>query len=267
MKVVDCFTFFNELDLLEIRLEILNPVVDYFVIVEASKTQTLKDKPFYFEENKERYAKFADKIIHVKVENCPSNEGNLWTMENFQRNQIKRGLERLSLDPSDFVMISDADEIPNPEAITQLKTQAEEFHTIAFAMEFYAYFLNLTSHGKGWIGTVLARAEVLEHIEPQDLRNIKDQAPRIEKAGWHFSWLGGMDKVYEKLHSCIEPFDKSTVPTREEFTKIWRDRVVSKGQFHLINRDDNSIPMVIDNRGLPFYVDEYAREKYPHLIL
>ena len=74
--IVDCFTFFNELDLLELRLEELHESVDYFVLVEASKTQSLLDKPLYFEENKLRYSKFLDKIIHVKVEDCPDNNKN-----------------------------------------------------------------------------------------------------------------------------------------------------------------------------------------------
>ena len=73
MKIIDCFSFFNELELLEIRLNILDQYVDKFVLVEAAKTQTLKDKPFVFEENKSRYEKFLDKIVHVKLdkEMCP----------------------------------------------------------------------------------------------------------------------------------------------------------------------------------------------------
>lgn len=269
MKVVDCFTFFNELDLLELRLEILNPVVDHFVLVEAVKTQTLKDKPLYYEENKARFAKFADKIVHVVVDKCPSNEGNLWSMENFQRNQIKRGLERLGLSGDDIVMISDLDEIPNPDAITQLKGQIDDIHVISFDMEFFAYYFNLISEGKGWVGTVLTKANVLDVIEPQDLRNVKDRTPRVSNAGWHFSWLGGVDKVYEKLHSCIEPFDKSTVPSKEEFIQIFNERVLKEGQFHLINRGDNSVNMGvlrIDDARLPKYLYDNAA-KYSHLIL
>ena len=70
MKIIDCFSFFNELELLEIRLNILDQYVDKFVLVEAAKTQTLKDKPFVFEENKSRYEKFLDKIVHVYIVLC-----------------------------------------------------------------------------------------------------------------------------------------------------------------------------------------------------
>ena len=68
-KVYDCFMFFNELDLLEIRLETLDPYVDYFVISECDSTFSGIDKPYVFEKNKDKFAKFADKIIHVKNHN------------------------------------------------------------------------------------------------------------------------------------------------------------------------------------------------------
>ena len=65
--IYDCFTFFNELDLLEIRLNILNDYVDKFVLVEATRTQNNKEKKLYYEENKERFAKFKDKVIHGEL--------------------------------------------------------------------------------------------------------------------------------------------------------------------------------------------------------
>ena len=73
MGIYDCFIFFNELDLLEIRLSELYNYVDYFVIVEANKTFKGKSKPFYFEENKQKYKKYLDKIIHVKVYDMPKS--------------------------------------------------------------------------------------------------------------------------------------------------------------------------------------------------
>ena len=91
--IIDCFPFFNELDILDIRLNVLNDCVDKFVLVEASKTQSLLDKPFYFEENKERFKPFLDKIVHVKVDEHPNVGGG--AMENFQRNRISLGCEYL----------------------------------------------------------------------------------------------------------------------------------------------------------------------------
>ncbi|MFA6665763.1 MAG: beta-1,4-N-acetylgalactosaminyltransferase, partial [Armatimonadota bacterium] len=71
MKVYDCFTFFNELELLELRLKLLNDVVDYFVLVESNKTFKNKDKEFVFEANKSMFEEYLAKIIYIRVEDMP----------------------------------------------------------------------------------------------------------------------------------------------------------------------------------------------------
>ena len=98
--IYDCFSFFNELDILEIRLNVLYETVDYFVITEANKTHTGSKKEYVFEQNKERFSKFLDKIIYIKVDDLPdlessetSSDGNKWLYENYQRDAIMRGLK------------------------------------------------------------------------------------------------------------------------------------------------------------------------------
>ena len=103
------FLFFNELDLLEIRLNVLNDVVDKFVLVESTQTFNAQPKPLYFEENKERFAKFSDKIIHIVCDEDFTNEPNPWVIEHKQRLHIARGWKDCQDD--DVIMISDADEI------------------------------------------------------------------------------------------------------------------------------------------------------------
>lgn len=95
--VYDCFPFFNELDLLELRLRELSPVVDKFVLVEATRTFQKKEKPLVFEENKNRFSSFLDKIEHIVVGKFPGffykfRVPNAWDYENFQRDQISIGL-------------------------------------------------------------------------------------------------------------------------------------------------------------------------------
>ncbi|MBQ2282203.1 MAG: N-acetylglucosaminyltransferase, partial [Kiritimatiellae bacterium] len=85
--IYDCFSFFNELDILELRLETLAPVVDYFVIVEADKTHAGAAKPLVFEQNKELFAKYLPKIIYAQSP-IPENISNPWAIENIQRNYI-----------------------------------------------------------------------------------------------------------------------------------------------------------------------------------
>jgi len=118
MKIYDCFTFYNELDLLEMRLEILSNSVDFFVLVEANKTHSGKEKELFFQNNKEGFAKFSEKIIHVIVEDMPEVvKGDRWLLENFQREAVSRGL--FSCQDDDLIIISDLDEIENPKQIKE----------------------------------------------------------------------------------------------------------------------------------------------------
>ena len=274
--IIDAFCYNNEEDILDIRLNTLNDVVDWFILVESELTQTLQKKPTHFASRStepDRFAKFRHKILNVVIpaQECPSNNGNLWAMENFQRNYIKRGVEHLKLlgvkvEPTDVVMISDVDEIPKPEVVKRV-AEMDGANCLAFGMSFHAYYANLLSEGKGWVGTIMTKVETLEVIEPQDLRNVKDSAPRIDNAGYHLSWLGGWKKAYEKLNACIEPLDKSEVPTPEEFERIFTERVKNGGFFHLTTQDD-SVPLTINNSSeiLPHYLHE-NREKYAKFFI
>src|SRR5712692_10307059 len=107
--IYDCFPFFNELDLLEIRLSELAGVVDRFVLVESTRTHTNQPKPLYYHENRTRYSQFSSKIVHIVVEDMPGGE-NAWVRENHQRNCIIRGLSGCGDD--DTILVSDVDEIP-----------------------------------------------------------------------------------------------------------------------------------------------------------
>ena len=153
--IIDCFPFFNELDVLELRLNILDEVVDKFILVEASKTQTKLDKPFYFEENKNRYSKFLDKIIHVKIEDYPKEDG--WAMENFQRNCIQLGLEKLNLTINDIIAISDVDEIWDPLVIKNLDNLLDQYKFLSVGMNYFVFYLNLITVDKKWIGTIFSK--------------------------------------------------------------------------------------------------------------
>jgi beta-1,4-mannosyl-glycoprotein beta-1,4-N-acetylglucosaminyltransferase len=266
--IIDAFPFFNELDLLEIRLNELDSAVDKFILVEAELTQSLKSKPLYFDVNKKRFSKFLDKIVHVKVkaEECPSNEKNLWEMENFQRNKIQDGISSIQANDDDIVLISDLDEIPSSEIISLAPEILSKKQNPIFSieMDFYAYFLNLKATDRKWIGTVCCANKVLKNYSPQILRNNKDFLDKATNCGWHFSWLGGYQKIYEKSLSCIEPFDKSTLPTIEEFKTHFDNFISSDKKFfiHLENLSkkqtefskaqiDESFPkFLIDNKEL-----------------
>lgn len=265
--IIDCFPFFNELDVLEIRLNVLNDVVDKFVLVEASKTQSKLDKPFYFDENKERYSKFLDKIVHIKINDYPEKDG--WAMENYQRNCIVKGLQQIGLKEDDIIGVSDVDEIWAPEIKDKFDEYFSQVKFLSVGMKYLVFYLNLETVDKKWIGTIFAKAKDLIHYTPQNLRNIKDSVSHVEEAGWHFGYQGGKEKVYEKYLSCIEPLDKSKLPSKEDLFKEIDNRIKNEGSFIFSdNLSDQSIKLKqipIEN-NLPSYIINNT-EKYQHLIL
>lgn len=230
-KIYDCFAFFNELDLLELRLNILDQYVDYFIISEASVTHTGKEKPFYFEENKKRYEKFLPKIIHLKIEDTPSNFVNLQIIQEpktkdeeylneiyefirkqtnafnihtqseygrdfFQKECIRRGMQ--TCNDEDIIISSDCDEIPNPEILKNLDSFFEPNKMYTFNQTMYYYYLNVLKE-LNWKGSRMGTFGELKNYSYCQLR-IQDNI-NIENGGWHFSFMGGAEKVKEKIQS------------------------------------------------------------------
>jgi len=259
--LIDAFTFYNELDLLEIRLNELYDVVDKFIIVEANKTQSLIAKPFNFETNIDRYKKFLDKIVYIKVEDCPSNDKNLWTMENFQRNCVMRGLDQIGINENDLIMISDMDEIPRASSIKTCLNHPEISQLPVYVLDndFYVYFMNLKVSGRTWVGTSIFRPSLLSKFSIQNIKDGKNRYPVIRNSGWHFSWLGGYEKIHEKAMSCIEPLDKSTIPSLNDF----------KNYFDSFLNNENKKFIHIENfniNGASLEINEDISE-YPRFLL
>ena len=112
MKIYDCFIFFNENLLTEIRLNILNKFVDYFVVCESYYDHRGNIKGYLFD--KEKFQKFNEKIIYIKIDEFPQNLG-IWERQDYQRDFLKNGLKNIN--PDDLIIYSDADEIINPNII------------------------------------------------------------------------------------------------------------------------------------------------------
>ena len=124
VMLYDCFTFYNELDLLEVRLHEHNAAVDRFVLVEARQTFQGVPKDLVFEKNKQRFAPFLDKIIHVIIDfpehialNYYKNSNAAWNREFFQRDAMAQGLA--AAQPNDLIMVSDVDEIVRSDVLLQ----------------------------------------------------------------------------------------------------------------------------------------------------
>ncbi len=208
--IYDTFIFFNELDLLEIRLNELDKVVDKFVLVESLMTFSGEEKPLYFQLNKNRFKKFLHKINHVVVKDINDNNllqnrliahraesTKLLMRENIQRNAIMKGL--IDAKKRDIILISDLDEIPPTQIIVKLSKTIKGGEVCGFKQKVYYYYLNLLSN-ETIIGT---KATHFENIDfPQNIRQ-SQKFTLIEQGGWHFSFLGGVEKIREKIRAYL----------------------------------------------------------------
>ena len=219
MKIYDCFTFYNEFELLELRLKSYYNLVDCFVIVEADKTFTNKPKPFYFNERKNEFAEFLPKIRHIMVNmDIPYSGVGDWSIEFAQRNFIAKGLEDAA--PEDLVFISDLDEFWSPDIFQRLnENRVEVFISylpnpdiprvngakiiipcaplthvlnilesspIVMDQNMHNYYLNWKTP-QIWQGSILTRFKRL--TTPQQLRNLRTFIPRIRGgAGTFRTW-------------------------------------------------------------------------------
>lgn len=268
--IYDCFTFFNEFDLLEIRLNELNYVVDKFVLVEATKTFSGLDKPLYFQNNKQKFNKFLDKIIHIVVDKYPSISGD-WVIENYQRNEISKGL--INCKEDDVILISDCDEIPNPKIILDNKDKPG---LKIFEQAMYYYYFNLKASSKWLSGTRMIFYKDLKNgfdkidnysktvikelnigTTPQKVRHINNGL-LLKDAGWHFTYTGGVDMIIKKVKSFSHFREVSNID-REKIEKEIRK---GNAQF---NSDMFLFPVQID-KSFPKFIYE-NKDKYKDYIL
>lgn len=221
LRVFDCFTFFDELDLLEIRLHELSDVVDRFVISEATSNFAGDPKPLHFSENRRRFSAFTDRIVHVVVD-FPSGMRSRWDRETYQRNALLRGLGEAA--PDDLVVLSDIDEIPRAEAIRSAKNSPPgRFDVQCFELRMYNYFFNFES-GERWLRSG-PRAVRRRHLPVMErLRKVKGPVANpiqnairalrnsyevgrptrritLRDAGWHFTYLGGVEEIQKKIRA------------------------------------------------------------------
>ncbi len=194
----DCFLFFNELDMLDVRLHEMGPYIDKFILVESVETFSGKDKPLYYMENKGRYEEFQDKIIHIVVEKQAFS--NPWDRESFQRNQIMRGLQEAALD--DIIFISDLDEIVRGKKIPLIAQEVPRRGFSACMQSLHTFHLN-TYAGTPWYGTKVMPYFWLLANSPQKTRHAyrPSEIFIFADAGWHFSWIGGKEANIAKLES------------------------------------------------------------------
>lgn len=208
-KVIDCFTFYNEFDLLNLRLNELNDFVDYFIISESSHTHRGNPKKLYFQENKEKFNKFSKKIINVVDKKEYSRSDYSWKIENNQRNEIAKGLSSLDLDNNDQILISDLDEIPNIETLKKVMPVEWVF---TLEMDFY-YFTLYNKIKKNWKKSKILNYKtfiekfnsspqhVRDSVDYRKILNFRFDRNVIKDGGWHFSYFGDVDFIQNKIRN------------------------------------------------------------------
>ena len=221
-NVYDCFTFFAnyELDLLEIRLNVLNKYVDKFIIVEAGEVHSGKKKQPIRPHKLEQFSKFKDKIIYVFIETFPLG---LSTFERhrYQVNYAHKITNRI--DKETLIISGDIDEIPNPLLLTENLKLADEGKLIIFEQKMCYYYLNMQTEDlhsvagetENWLGTRICKNEyLLGEITIDDLRlpTATSNGFIVKNGGWHFSHQGGLEGILTKIESSAhQEFNNNTI--------------------------------------------------------
>ena len=295
MKIYDCFMFYDEDLVIDLRLNILNEYVHKFVIVESKFTHSGKKRELLFDINK--YSKFKKKINYIVLENEPidleivhNNDTddkknskyimNALKRENFQRNGIKKGLT--NAEPGDLILVSDVDEIPN---LSNLDLNEINDNIILFKQNFYYYKFNLKLEDMPWLGTKGCKYKNLK--SPQWLRNIKDKKypfwrldvlfsdkkysniKFIDNGGWHFSNMKTPEEIEKKMRTYLHHREYDIKPLG---TKKIEEMIKSKKSIYNLRADMKNEKIdgtqnlkATDGRELPEYLKK-NKTKYSNWI-
>ncbi len=295
MKIYDCFMFYDEDLVIDLRLNILNEYVHKFVIVESKFTHSGKKRELLFDINK--YSKFKNKINYIVLENEPEDLEkvhdndtddkknskyimNALKRENFQRNGIKKGLT--NAEPGDLILVSDVDEIPN---LSNLDLNEINDNIILFKQNFYYYKFNLKLEDMPWLGTKGCKYKNLK--SPQWLRNIKDKKypfwrldvlfsdkkysniKFIDNGGWHFSNMKTPEEIEKKMRTYLHHREYDIKPLG---TKKIEEMIKSKKSIYNLRADMKNEKIdgtqnlkATDGRELPEYLKK-NKTKYSNWI-
>jgi len=276
-KVYCCFMFFNELELLKLKFEELYDAVDYFVLSESTKTHSGLDKPLYFKENKHLFSKYTDKIIHQVVTDTPASFQTLMSMnpinnshrkiiddikksywfdkkvEGYIRDTYEKEMLFLPLTKCkdyDIIILGDCDEIPKASAIKEILGSFDDNQIYHLQHDVFYYYLNLRKN-EPWYGNIILSFRSFTMNSFNELRHAK-RGVLIENGGWHFSYMGGHDKVKLK----IESFGEQSCNTE-------------KVKIELKNSIENAVNLNRDlyNRPCKFWIEELSYKTHPKYLV
>jgi hypothetical protein len=277
MKVYDTFPFFNEFEILELRLQELWDQVDHFVLVESNTTFVGSPKEYFFENNKDRFAKYLDKIVHIKIEDTiesqfqvfPNEIDHTWVREKFQRYAGYRGLT--DVQDEDLVIISDLDEIPRADMIEMIKEDENDYDRYLLYIAQFNYKLNYMKiqSPSRHPAIMVTRGRVFNN--PQEEREISffwnrkpENLVEIDHGGWHFTYFGNEDHCVNKIKSFAHT-EQNRADIVDEYNIAWmiRNKYGHEGRF---SQHNERFEYVVVDDYFPKCITENL-DKWQHMII
>ncbi len=274
--VYDCCLFFDEIELLKLRFEELYNVVDYFVIVESKTSLTGKDKPLFFDENREMFSKYQNKIVHLVIDSFPftfididpdspfqlmyENE-DFWTRENYSRDFILNALKDCK--DTDTIFISNVNEVPRAASVKEIdnylnglnqKRSHSDVHQNLFVcqlgLKWLAYYMN-RENPQIWIGGCKAVPYwFLKTHQPWEVRIyhlVHHDPKKFMDAGWYFDTMGGEKRALYKWQNNEVLFDKEMLER--------------------LSADDNLLKNTLNKMLSEYTIDSKINRTYPRYFL
>ena len=271
-RVYDCFVMSDELDFLEIRLNTLTPVVDFFVIAECTHDYLGYRKPLYFYNNQARFKEFEDKIRHVICGNPPFSRPyvferehpNFWANEIYQKNKLALAIGDAR--SQDIIMISDVDEIPHPSTITKLTGDLDPIRLLGrmYYYNFNRFHLGNENAGDNWVAMTAACS--YNHL-PRSMNDLRmhRSCPTALEHGWHFTWFGGHAAITKKEIWYAHALSSTFAQRRAEGNPYSRTPCDGWGLSFTENVSD--LPMYVQKNKIRFashfdliYIDNHPEE-------
>lgn len=276
-RVFDCFCYFNEFELLQLRLQTLWDKVHSFIIVESDFTQSGLFKGRNL--TSELLHPYREKVRYIHVTECPGGKCDFWLNENYQRDQIVLGLTDIM--DEDWIMVSDLDEIPDPNAIQTFDPQ--KFIRGDFDQQLFGYKLNnklvTPKNERIWHGSKVTTGKSFREFfdgSATSVRRWKSKGPlralkryffkrymvqHIRQGGWHFSWVIPENLLKIKFAAMAhQEYSSSGERSSSEMRQLienGHDLIFPERRYERISHSDQSLPLPVQT----------APEKFQSILL
>ena len=277
MKVYDMFSFYNEFEILEIRLKELWDTVDYFVLVESNTTFTGLPKEYFFENNKERFAPYMEKIRHIKLDDSieeqravfPNQIDDTWVREKYQRYAAYKKLDDIA--PDDLLIISDCDEIPRADMIEMIKGDENDYDRYILYIAQFNYKINYMKiqHPSSHPAIIVTRGRVF--TDPQQEREYSfywnanpANTVSVHHGGWHFTYFGNEDHCLNKIKSFAHT-EQNVGKIVDEYNIAWMIRN-KYGHEGIDSKHNERFEYVVVDEYFPKCITENL-DQWHHMIL